>query len=218
MGHYSDDPSMVRVDFFKPSGKWYTTEAVKWTGGVRDCLIHDAFKKSLLDHFKDTPERLSDMDAVCFEPYHDNAHPIVLRHGSWRDDDMKSWWPRFKGYMEAGTDNVVKANYEQSRPSVGDLLVFHFAGATETGRVCAVIGNSTVRVVKDYKGPYGSARKLIVPRMDWVRCERYVEWPEGTHPNEEQWKKALAAEGFTPRLRPELEDSDDVREGREGRG
>ena len=29
---YSEDETMVRVDFFKPSGKWYTTEAVKWTG------------------------------------------------------------------------------------------------------------------------------------------------------------------------------------------
>ena len=27
---YSEDDSMVRVDFFKTSGRWYTTEAVKW--------------------------------------------------------------------------------------------------------------------------------------------------------------------------------------------
>jgi len=29
MSHYSNDPAMVRVDFWKTSGKWYTTEAVK---------------------------------------------------------------------------------------------------------------------------------------------------------------------------------------------
>lgn len=26
---YSDDDSMVRVDFFKPTGKWYATEAIQ---------------------------------------------------------------------------------------------------------------------------------------------------------------------------------------------
>lgn len=35
--HYSDQPSMVRVDFWKvsPAGrfKWSRTAAVKWTGG-----------------------------------------------------------------------------------------------------------------------------------------------------------------------------------------
>lgn len=44
---YIDDPSMVMVDFFKPSGKWYCTEAVKWTGGHGDVGIHAAFKKSV---------------------------------------------------------------------------------------------------------------------------------------------------------------------------
>lgn len=80
---YSDDEAMVRVDFFKPSGKWYTTEAVKWLGWGRDILIHDAFKNSLKIHFKDNPERLSDMDAICLEPYHELSHPIQLKAGSW---------------------------------------------------------------------------------------------------------------------------------------
>jgi hypothetical protein len=81
---YSENDSMVRVDFFKPSGKWYATEAVKWTGGYRNCLIHDAFAQSLRDHFGDTP-RLSEMDAICLEPYHENAHPIQIKAGSWRN-------------------------------------------------------------------------------------------------------------------------------------
>lgn len=45
MTHYSDNPADVRVDFFKPSGKWYTTESVRWTGfweGNKQ-LIHKAF-------------------------------------------------------------------------------------------------------------------------------------------------------------------------------
>lgn len=44
---YSNDNTMVRVDFFKPSGKWYTTEAVKWMGWGHENLIHEAFAKSL---------------------------------------------------------------------------------------------------------------------------------------------------------------------------
>lgn len=89
---YSEDPRMVRVDFFKPSGKWYCTEAVKWTGpwhgsykeGVNyrhECaLVHDAFAKSLRDHLGN---RLSDLDAVCIHPYHEYEHPIQIKNGGW---------------------------------------------------------------------------------------------------------------------------------------
>jgi len=84
---YSDDPAMMRVDFFKESGKWYVTEAVKWTGkwSGKDSLIHDEFAKSLRDHFKDNPRRLSEMDAVCLHPYHEHEHPLMIRKGGWRD-------------------------------------------------------------------------------------------------------------------------------------
>ncbi len=82
MGHYTDDSSSVRVDFFKPSGKWYTTEAVKWTGNWKkdEGLIYDAFTKSLKDHLG---TRLSDMIAVCLEPYHELSFPLMLMPGQW---------------------------------------------------------------------------------------------------------------------------------------
>ena len=86
MSHYSDDPAMVRVDFFRPTGKWYTDEAVKWIGNgfTEDApLIHEQFKNSLRNHFKDTPDRLSDMDAICLEPYHKHSHSIQLKAGRW---------------------------------------------------------------------------------------------------------------------------------------
>ena len=82
MTHYSDNPASVLVSFFKPSGKWYTDEAVLWTGGW-DNLIHEAFADSLKEHFKDSPKRLSDMDAICLEPYHKHAHPIQIKRGGW---------------------------------------------------------------------------------------------------------------------------------------
>lgn len=89
MSNYSDDSSMVRVDFFKQSGKWYTTEAVKWTGNYsfeenhKKQLIHDSFAQSLRDHFEDMPSRLSEMDAICLEPYHEHSHPIAIKQGKW---------------------------------------------------------------------------------------------------------------------------------------
>lgn len=72
--NYSDDDNMVRVDFFKDSGKWYTTEAVKWL--EYKGLIHDAFRKSLDAHLGG---RLKGMTAVCLEPYHEHSHPITLK-------------------------------------------------------------------------------------------------------------------------------------------
>lgn len=79
MGYTTDD-SMVRVDFFKPSGKWYTTESIKWTGDYYKDNLHDSFKKSLRESLGD---RLSDMDAVCLEPYHDMGYPLMIKNGGW---------------------------------------------------------------------------------------------------------------------------------------
>jgi len=78
MTHYSDNPGMVRVDYWKPSGKWYMTEAVQWTGRYngKDALIHEAFADSLAAHFKGRV--LDDFRATCLEPYHEHAHPISL--------------------------------------------------------------------------------------------------------------------------------------------
>ena len=79
---YSEDPSMIRVDFFKPTGKWYCAEAVKWIGAWYENVesIHDGFKYSLREHLGN---RLSGMDAVCLHPYHEHAHPICIRNGGW---------------------------------------------------------------------------------------------------------------------------------------
>lgn len=76
--NYSIDEAMVRVDFFRPSGKWYATEAVRFVsyeGG-----IHEAFAESLREHLG---ARLSDMDAVCLHPYHEHAHPLQIKNGGW---------------------------------------------------------------------------------------------------------------------------------------
>lgn len=81
---FSENDDHVRVDFFTSWGKWYTTEEVVWTGKwASPSLIHAEFAKSLRAHFHDNPSRLSSMDAICIEPYHQNAHPIMIKAGGW---------------------------------------------------------------------------------------------------------------------------------------
>jgi hypothetical protein len=92
MGHYSDDADSVRVDFFKPSCKWYTTEAIKWTAEYssdgygsptgKPRLLHDIFSGLLLSNLfnKETQRvRLAGMWAVCLDPYHEHTHPLMIR-------------------------------------------------------------------------------------------------------------------------------------------
>jgi hypothetical protein len=74
--HYCDNGRSVRVDFFKESGKWYTTEAVIWDGPYTEGLLHDIFEDVLKRHLKG---RLSGMWAVCVEPYHEHACPLMLK-------------------------------------------------------------------------------------------------------------------------------------------
>lgn len=82
--NYSDKENSVRVDFFKASGKWYTTEAVMWTGQFSgESLIYEEFAKSLRDHFASNPGRLSAMTAVCLHPYHQHEHPLMIVNGGW---------------------------------------------------------------------------------------------------------------------------------------
>lgn len=76
MTHYSNNPAMVRVDRFKPSGKWYDTFAIDMTGeyeGAIHTKLQNAFKRQYPDF------KLSDgWILVCLEPYHEHSHPIIL--------------------------------------------------------------------------------------------------------------------------------------------
>ena len=84
---YSEDPTMVRVDFFRQHCNWYTTEAVKWTGAywAAEASVREAFKKTLREHLG---KRLSEMTAVCLNPYHELSHPIMLCNGEWADSSV----------------------------------------------------------------------------------------------------------------------------------
>jgi hypothetical protein len=84
--HYSQRTNHVRVDFFKLSGKWYCTEEVEWTGEWEGTsLILREFAKTLKNHLlvrEDNYYRLRGMYAVCLEPYHENAFPLMVRTDS----------------------------------------------------------------------------------------------------------------------------------------
>ncbi len=89
--NFSQDPRMVRVDFFKPSGKWVETLAVRWLDYGNSCtLIYDDFLESLRVALKLRPDQChpntgpgphyshSGCSAVCLSPYHKNAYPLLL--------------------------------------------------------------------------------------------------------------------------------------------
>ena len=81
--NYSDEPGHCRVDFFKPSGKWYDTIVVDFTGLYDEPVIHNALKKALI---KSVGNHYKEMQAVCLEPYHKHEHPVSL---IWKGVDIK---------------------------------------------------------------------------------------------------------------------------------
>ena len=76
--NYTQKENHCRVDFWKESGKWYTTEEVVFRSeDYKGCLIHDALINALMDddyirtHYKG-------MRVTCLEPYHQYSHPISI--------------------------------------------------------------------------------------------------------------------------------------------
>lgn len=84
---YDNNDSMVRVDFFKPSGKWYTTVALRWdrykSKGFEDMekleLINDTFRRYLTKQFYDLFVR-DKLIAICLEPYHEHSCPLMVKY------------------------------------------------------------------------------------------------------------------------------------------
>lgn len=76
MSHYSDDPSSCRVDFFKPSGKWYSTEAIVFPPQTYNMHPADALKTALRIQIKDC---MKGMAAVCLLPYVENPFPVLIK-------------------------------------------------------------------------------------------------------------------------------------------
>lgn len=75
MTNYSENPGMVRVDYFKTSGKWYMTEACDmsefWDHGISP---HDAIEAAL----RKSRRWLPHFTMVVLEPYHKSAYPVMF--------------------------------------------------------------------------------------------------------------------------------------------
>lgn len=78
MSNFIDNERSCRVDFFKPTGKWYATESVmfrnedwKGAGGIGP---HQGLRNAIAD----SDCVYGGMTAICLEPYHEWSHPISL--------------------------------------------------------------------------------------------------------------------------------------------
>lgn len=78
---------IVKIYFFRPSGKWHETHSMAWIkDGYLMKDIYEAFALSLRARFMPysvTLQTLKDLDVICFEPYHKNAHPVQFKRGEW---------------------------------------------------------------------------------------------------------------------------------------
>jgi len=78
MGYHQND-SMVRVDIFRPSGKWYETIAIDMEEFYDHSYAKDAVEIATVK--KRGAPLVPGWIYVCTEPYHKNAHPILLIGG-----------------------------------------------------------------------------------------------------------------------------------------
>lgn len=74
MGYHIYD-YMVRVDQFKPNGKWYQTLSINMNNLYDHHCVHEALKIALQNDGRDV-ERWT---YVCLEPYHKHSHPVMLK-------------------------------------------------------------------------------------------------------------------------------------------
>ena len=109
MGHYSDRPGLVRVDFFK---EWYASQAIDMSSGYNRPSIHGALKIALNEQLAmpDGRLRYGGMTAVCLEPYHVHEHPIMLtlpHHGPFILTDFDKAEPTAADLCDCGRKLLV---------------------------------------------------------------------------------------------------------------
>lgn len=86
MTNYSEDSGSVRFDFFKPSGKWYMTEAIQMSKFYRYGGPREAAAKAWVARCRKL-DRLphDDFTIVVLDPYHELTYPIMLVAGTYAD-------------------------------------------------------------------------------------------------------------------------------------
>lgn len=82
MTNYSNNPGHVRVEFFKPGGKWYMTE--EWDMSAFYNYKHtpiDAVEAMIKDAGTRGNQLLRQFIVVVPDPYHVRAYPVCLVPG-----------------------------------------------------------------------------------------------------------------------------------------
>lgn len=86
MGNFSRNSAKVRMDIFKPSGKWYDFFEVDMGDFYHEDLINKAVKNAFKDKIKtdfknaqDYFDKHKDWYLVCLEPYYENNYPIMIQ-------------------------------------------------------------------------------------------------------------------------------------------
>lgn len=77
MGNYSNIEGNVRVDVFKPSGKWHTTLQVDMGAFYNCALIHDGLEQAMRE--QGYGNFVDGYMCVCTEPHHRSSHPVMLK-------------------------------------------------------------------------------------------------------------------------------------------
>jgi len=81
MTNYSDQPGKVKIDFYKPGGKWYMTEVLDMSQVYLVPDIFQALSNAMDQTFgQQRAEGLKNQFVVVVdEPYHKNAYPLMLQ-------------------------------------------------------------------------------------------------------------------------------------------
>lgn len=80
MTHFSENPGMVRVEYFKDSGKWYMTEAIDMSEWYFEPMVQNAVRKALDASRPERPSGWwSSFNIVVLEPYHEHGIPVMLK-------------------------------------------------------------------------------------------------------------------------------------------
>jgi hypothetical protein len=72
--NFTTDPRSVRVDIFKPGGKWQETISMTWLNYEGD--MHEIFVRSLRAALG---ARYEGSTMVCLAPHHEHEHPMMLK-------------------------------------------------------------------------------------------------------------------------------------------
>jgi hypothetical protein len=87
---FTTNEGRVRVDFFKPSGKWYGTASVDMSahfkGVIGDCLREACVVEAARGEGSEWGHTFTPQDwvadggtIVCLEPYHEHSHPLMIK-------------------------------------------------------------------------------------------------------------------------------------------